>query len=172
MFEAQLDDVIFYVKRISLLDLESTLEEIEIQLHKIGRALVGEIADAYLRENHSGCVNIGPEVVYDANMNVIEPIQNLKDTGRSIENVIVGNAMATFQEGRALSIRIAARYREYSQRNSITASPPSVSRDYRQNPPAEAYEIEMMRLERKLPNLTAEEGRYLSELYSRIDQKV
>lgn len=165
VFKVQMDDMFCYAKALSLSDMESTPDEVEERFVDIFKALIMELAGSYLYDNYPS-VNIDNDRVYDNDMNPIEPISELQKNQPAMQDVAVRQAVAYFNEGRALADKILRRYRKYAKTNP---SPKDVcwepQRDYLQKPPFELQEIEMMRLERKLPNLSDEEGRRLLSLY-------
>lgn len=178
VFDVQMDEVMYYTRAMALDDMETGLAEIKDKLQALAQAVVMEVAHSYLREHHGSDfgepdINVDWNCVYDKNMNVIEPIAKLTEKQHVIVNIVTRNLMSTFRKGRQLAYKIIIRRDEYLKTKVDDAAlvGPDFSpvrtrgRDYKKNPPMERIEVEIMRLERKLPNLSLDEGRRLSMLY-------
>lgn len=175
IFAQQMDDVLYYARALSLSDLESDPEEIEGKFYEISQGILADLAGVYLHDNYDDNINVDYDRVYDHNMNVIKPIQDLQDNQQKIQSIMVKSAMALFRRGRKMAYRIVKRYEEHMAirrvtRKQTTQRRAPAGRDYAQTPPSERYEIEILRLERKLPDLSPEEGQRLSLLYKYVQR--
>jgi hypothetical protein len=101
-------------------------------------------------------------------MNVIKPIKWFQEKHENIIKVMMSVMLPLFTSGRELAMRIAVKRtasigtKSSKLKHKLLAKD---TRDYQKYPPHELLSIEILRLERKLPNLSPEEGFRLSQLY-------
>lgn len=183
VFRDHTKDVFYYSKALAFTDLRSSDEDIEKKLKDVSQGVMVEAIGMYLNANHSkkGTVDIvvGPDGVYDKDMNEITALRELSLKHEEITTVMVSSWMSVFSRGRKLANKIVDRDSKYVRRHAASmyeASPKDANwsaqaRDYSANPPREALDIEIMRLEARLPNITEEDGKRLSELYAMCDSR-
>jgi hypothetical protein len=77
--------------------------------------------------------------------------------------------MQEYERGQAIAYEVNQRVRLFEEKFVGPQPPPKEEKPpvaQRKDPPLEVYEIEMMRLERRLPFLSNDEGNRLSQLYA------
>jgi len=186
LFDLHMDDALYYAKALSFSSIADDTSAMEDHFHLLVERALTESANLYLQQNHSSEeglleINIAYDCVYDKNMSVIKPVKRLLDRRKEIVRASLKHVMATFQRGRKLAQKIAARHNNYARLQNLKKytrpSPKDQNweplacipkRDYSKRPAEEMLEVEIMRLERKLPNLSTEEGYRLSSLYKQL----
>ena len=172
-FSHNMEDFFCYARSLSLTDLDSTPASVRRRFHSISDGILGEYIKVYLTENFASDqgkleVDAVDGIVYDKNMNPIPAISLVKQRRDEVLKEILDSIMAEFVRGRRLAQEIVERLDRTSKGKKAPPQVPQIqapSRNYRSDPPTEVLEVEMMRLERRLPNLTEEEGKRLSLLY-------
>jgi hypothetical protein len=180
LFRAQMEDLKCYSKALSLTDLNSDLDEVKEKLEVICQGILAEAVNVFLRRDYSDDggsveINVAKRTVYDKDMNPILPLKGFQENQRKIVLAMMAEVLPIFENGRELAIRIIERRRKYlhsGPKKVRTGLQTTTRRDYEKFPPKELLSIELMRLERKLPNLSPEEGLRLSELYQQVQAKV
>lgn len=168
-FSHNMEDFFYYARSMALTDLDSTPASVRRRFHSISDGILSESIKVYLTENFASDqgkleVDAVDGIVYDKNMNPIPAISLVKQRREEVIKEILDSIMAEFVRGRRLAKEIVGRIDKAPK----PKAPPQIqapSRNYRSDPPTEALEVEMMRLERRLPNLTEDEGKRLSLLY-------
>jgi len=175
VFCYQMEDLKCYSKALSLTDLSSDMDEIKRRLEIICQAILVEVVNIYLRRDYSDQagsieVNVTKREVYDKDMNLITPLKKFQENQEKIITAMMFTAIPIFSRGRDLALKIIKRKEHYLDfgHEKIDTLPEKPTRDYIKYPPRELLSIEIMRLERKLPNLSHEEGLRLSELYQKV----
>lgn len=179
MFSHATDDFVCYARHQSLVDASSTESMMRDKFRKSAIGILGEAVKMFVAEKYAGDggrldVHVYNEEFLDKEMVPIPEIANIRSKSRSIVDRMVDGAMEEFEKGRALAFEISARAEQYEARFIGSPSPKALpapkppKKDLVANPPLEVLEIEMMRLERKLPVLSEAEGTRLSQLYMLI----
>ena len=175
VFDVQIDEALYFSRAMAFDDTESLLNEIEEKFGEVAQSVLMEVANSYLETRHGSDdgkpqVNVDWDCVYDRDMNVIEPIAKLTEKQNVIVSIITKSCMSMFRKGRRLAHRIISKRDAFLRTKSYHVQKdiqwrPTARRDYRKRPPMERVEVEIMRLERKLPNISPKEGKRLSLLY-------
>lgn len=171
-FAQNMEDFFCYARSLALTDLDSTPASVRRRFQSISDGIISESVKIYLTENFSSDqgkieVDAVDGIVYDKNMNPIPAIGIVKQRREEVLKEILDSIMAEFSRGRRLAKEIVSRVEKNRKALPMSAVPASTdsSRNYRSEPPTEVMEVELMRLERKLPNVTSDEGKRLSVLY-------
>lgn len=179
MFSHASEDFVCYVRHQSLIDTSSTEAMMRDRFRK---SVIGIIADAvkiFVGERYVGPdgrldVHVYNEEFLDKAMVPIPEIAKVRSRSKAIIDGMVDCAMEEFEKGRALAFEVNARSEQYEARFIGSPSPQAPKalpapkppkKDIMAHLPLEVLEIEMMRLERKLPGLSDSEGTRLSQLY-------
>lgn len=166
LFDRHMEEFVCCVKTWALSDLKSSPAQVKEKFTNVSYGILSESVKLFLSKNYSkedGSLNveITDTEIYDVKHNRIPAIMMLRDRQEEIISFMVASAMRDFDSGRKLAKLIVGRARKFeSDRLDKGEAPGTTSRI-----PAEAIEVEIMRLERRLSVLTPEEGRRLSELY-------
>lgn len=178
-----LEDLFYRIRSWALLDNKSQIEKVRERVNKMAVGVIMEAVKVYLAKHYADNWNVFDDNVFDGNMSSIRPIELVKVHRNAMIEIIEREAIKEFSRGRELAGVVVARAREYLLRKEhgepspkdpnwdYFALPPKPPRDYEETPPAEAIEVEIMRLERKLPSLSPDEGKRLKELYERCAGK-
>lgn len=187
LFDACIDDALYYAKSVSIKGIDAEIEDANEFFRELVERALMEAANVYLKEYYasdSGIleVNVTYDCVYDKDMNTIRPLKKILDRRDEIIDVSLNHIMSSYMKGRKIAKRLEARKGEYERQKALKngviqpspkdanwepALPAVQKRDYRKKPPQELLDVEIMRLERKLPNLSSQEGLRLSELYAK-----
>lgn len=181
LFGKNIEDMFYRIRSWALSDTKTPIDQMKERINKICKAIVLESIKTYLHRNyeHNWSVSVSKGDLLDNDMNVIEPIQTIKQHQKEIISVLEGEAMAEFNRGRNMANSIVSRAREFVSRKlssptsstswdySVPSAPP---RNYEEMPPLERLEIEIMRLEQKLPSLSSREAERLKELYDKCNK--
>jgi len=166
LFDRHMEEFVCCVKTWALADLKSSSAQVKEKFTNVSYGILSEAVKLYLSKNYSKedgslDVEITDTEIYDVKHNRIPSIMMLRERQEEIVSFMVASAMKDFEAGRKLAKSIIGRARKFeSDRLDKGEAPGTTSRV-----PAEAIEVEIMRLERRLSNLTPEEGKKLSELY-------
>lgn len=165
LFDRHMDEFACCVKTWALSDLKSSSEDVKERFTNVSYGILSEavklfLSEKYSKEDGSLSVEITESEIYDEGHHRIPAIVALRERQEEIIEFMVRNAMRDFEAGRRLAKVIVARARKFESDKMDGARPPARSRI-----PAEAIEVEIMRLEKRLSELTPEEGRRLSGLY-------
>ena len=159
LFDVYLDDFFCCIKSWAMTDLKSPSSEVRARLENVLRGIIAEAIKSYLRENHAE-FNISNDHVFDRDMKEIPAILQIRTHQARILACLMEQAMSDFEKGRQLAIIVVDRANKYVAIPSAKV----------QQTPIESYEIEIMRLEQRLPNLATDEAKRLSELYALLKE--
>ena len=159
LFDIYLDDFFCCVKSWAMSDLKSASLDVQARLENVLRGIIYEAIKSYLHENHAE-FNVSNDHVFDRDMKEIPSIVQIRTHQARILSCLMEQAMSDFEKGRQLAVIVVDRANKY------VASPSAKV----QQTPMESYEIEIMRLEQRLPNLATEEAKRLSELYALLKE--
>jgi hypothetical protein len=166
VFDQHWNDMIYCVRSWALTDAVIGIDLVTERLEKVSKGIVAEAIKTYLSDNFMSAdgvleLNVG-ETIYDKNLNAIPAIEQIKKHQLKIVSCMVSQCVEEFEYGRMLAIQIVERSKRYAEFNDTHGQLP---RDYISNPPAEAFEAEVMRIEHRLPKISKSEGTRLIELY-------
>jgi hypothetical protein len=157
------------IKALALADLTTPISEIQVQIQKAIQSAITMAVESFLRTEYPSVnggmnVNIGDNVIYDQHMHVIKPFQILQEHQVEILSKMTEDYLNMFCTGRELAKNLAERNKTYISSHKYKPEISSV-RDYALQPPLELKSIEIMRLERRMPNLSSDEKARLRDLY-------
>ena len=128
-------------------------------LRKYVEGIIAASVKCYLDEHYMDKfgaveVNVDQQGIYDKNMRPIHALEVLHQSHKQVMGLLVARGMYEFTKGRHLAKIMEAR---------------AAAKQYHMIMPGvqtkEQLEVEVLRLERKLPNLTLEETARLKKLY-------
>lgn len=174
-FSQNMEDFSCYARSVALTDLDSANDSIRKRFESISDGIITESIKVYLSENfasENGKLEIDAVdgIIYDKNMKPIPAISMVKQHRQQVLKEVLDSIMAEFSRGRKLAKEIVARMEPFIAPQDEVTMTEVASRDYRKNPPLEVFEVEVMRIENKLPDITVEEGKRLSYLYSLLKE--
>jgi len=160
-FEEFLDDFTYYVRSLSMIDMKSPEEVIRYKLKMMCKGLIVEAVKVFLKAKYndgSGVVrvNLTDEGIFDQHMRPLPEISEMRTKQADVVECILDEAMHEFVKGRELAIQVVERAKNFEANRTDQVV---------YEPPTEEIEIEILRLERKLPNITNEEANKLLEYY-------
>jgi hypothetical protein len=157
------------IKALALADLSTPMPEIQVQIQKAVQAAITSAVEAFLQTEYPSVnggmnVSIGDNSIYDQHMRPIKPFQTLQEHRVEIVSQITEDYLEIFSRGRELGQKMFERNDAYIRaREHMSEDPPA--RDYGLRPPLEFKSIEIMRLERRMPDLSDAEKARLRDLY-------
>jgi hypothetical protein len=140
----------------------------------VSRGILADVVKAFLSEEYVSEEG-HPEIyvtasgILDKDMNPIPELEFLQSVSDKILDMLVEEAVSELEAGEVLFGQISARAELFDNKYVTRSNPPPTPRT---EPPTEALEIEMMRLERRLPTLSKDEGERLSHLYVILNHTV
>lgn len=168
MFDENMEDYVYFVRSEALNDSEITESRMRSKLRKFAESIIAASVKHFLNENYADDygdveLNVNEDGVFDKNMKRIEEIEQIRKTQREIMSLMVSRGMYEFAKGRHL-----ARIMDSRSRDSKEPSPKDANWMPTQSkcPMLEQTEIEILRLERLLPNIKPEDAKRLAELYA------
>lgn len=160
-FDLLEEDFSYYVKSISMLDLKTPIEYVKIKFMDICKSIVYQSVITFLCEKYNNEINISNNEIYDKNMNILPEISEMKRKYYEIVYILLEKSIKDFKKGRNISKEIVQRV--VSKSNTKPGKSKFI--------PLEKIEIEMYKIEKKLPNITEEEANELKKYYSIICEK-
>ena len=159
-FDDFLDDFTYYVKSLSMIDLRTPEEVIRYKLKQLCKAMIIEAVKVFLQVNYKDQngvvrVNLTDEGIYDKNMKPLPGISEIRSKQADVVECILDEAMHDFEKGRELAFQVVERAKAFDVEGESFSSEPL----------NEEIEVNILRLERKLPKLTPEEAQKLTEYY-------
>jgi len=166
-FNDYLDDFTYYVKSLSMLDLRTPEEVIKDELRHFCKKLIVEAVKAFLQSHYKDAsgnlkFNLTKDGIYDEHMKPLREISEIKNKQAEVVECVLAEAMHEFAKGRELALQVVERARSYAANKA---------EGVKHEPSTEEIEIEVLRLERKLPNLTEEEASKLTECYNILNTR-
>ncbi len=166
-YVSQIADFLYFVRSLALVDMKSDEEKIREKIQSIGSVLLQKTVKFFLIDKYGTMpdgtirVSVTEKEIRDMKGNIIEEIVKFKENLKSIGEQLLELGSEEFEKGRKIALEITQRIK-----NSTNAEKRRIlERDFNTTPPMEMLEIEMLRLERKLPFLSQEEGKRLVSLY-------
>jgi hypothetical protein len=167
-FDTWVNEFMHYVKSLSMEDLKTPENIIEDEFLGMCRGIIVESIKAFLNsrqvEDNSFTINVSKDhVVYDKNMDPLPEILAIKETQEEIVSFLLSSAMKEFKKGRRLFSKMVKRSNDFTNKDRKTSRPIKT--------PFESIEIEVIRLENRLLELSPEETTRLIECYKIIRSK-
>ena len=165
----QVEDFMYFVRSLSLVETKTEEEKIREKLHEVTSIVLQKTVKYFLTEKCGKAadgtikVTIIDKEIHDINGKLVEEVVDFKKNLKAISDQIIELGMEEFGKGRVIALEITERLKESTNKVHRKV----VQRDYSVAPPLEQMEVEMIRLEKKLPFLSHEEGRKLADLYDR-----
>lgn len=164
-FSVNMDDFVYYAKSVALTELDTSIDSVRKRFENISIGILGESVKVFLEENYTGedghpNISVEGANVYDSNMQPIAAIDALRSRRIEVVDEMINSTMSEFSRGRRLARTIVARL----------GVPVDGERNYDVAPPLEQMEVELMRLERLLPRVSAAQAKRMMELYSIMEQ--
>lgn len=173
LFSQGIEDLMCYVRSQAMTGARPWLQPRDT-FRTVSRGILADVVKAFLSEKFVS-EDGHPEIfvtangILDRDMNPIPELEFLQSVSDQILDLLVETAMTELEAGEELFKQISARAERFD--NKYVAKPaPTVPQHA--EPPLESLEIEMMRLERRLPTLSKEEGERLSCLYVLLNHTV
>jgi len=159
-FIENFEELTCFIKSLALNNI-ATEDKMKNSLKKYAEGLIAASVKCYLEENYADSfggveININGRGIYDKNIKPIRALETIHGSHKEIINFIVAKEMYEFTKGRHLARIMENRVNSkvFKMDNNVCSK--------------EQVEVEIMRLERKLPNLTPEEAEKLKKCYSVI----
>jgi hypothetical protein len=167
IFNDNLDEYVYYARSEALKNFDITERSMKLTLKKIAEGIVAAsvkkfLNDRYADQNGEVQLNVGDAGVFDKNMNPIPEITKIRETQKEILSLIVSRGMYEFVKGRHLAKGMTSRAKRRQ------ATPGGQLKAYCSGENPEQVEVEIMRLEKLLPNLDQDQGKKLVGLYSKL----
>ena len=161
LFDANIEEFTYYVRMAALADETVTEQEMRLRLKKLAEGVVAASVKSFLDDKYTNAngeveINVGDNGVFDKDMRPIPEVDQIRKQQHEMVNVLVARGMYEFAKGRHLATM--------ATKKKVTAAQYNAQR----KKGAEDLEVEMMRLERKLPNIGGDDAARLSELYSSL----
>lgn len=170
MFDENMEDYVYFVRSEALNDTEITESRMRSKLRKFAEGIIAASVKHFLNENYADDygdveLNVNEDGVFDKNMKRIDEIEQIRKTQREITSLMVSRGMYEFAKGRHLARIMDSRSRD----SKLEPSPKDANWMPTQAKFAvEQTEIEIIRLERMLPNIKPEHAKRLGELYASL----
>lgn len=172
VFDEHMDEFVYYVKFNALSEPDLPDRKMRIRLRKLAEGIIAAALKRFLEDKFADDtgelgLNINETGVYDRNMKRIDAIEKIKKGQKEMVSLMVSRGMDEFVKGKLLARSILSRARDYrdgqeSPKDANWQLPaPPINRAA-----LEQVEIQIMRLERKLPSIDDEGARLLAALYS------
>jgi len=161
-FESNMEEFSFFVKAEALSNASRSEADMRKMAKETCEKILSQSVKTYLSDNFSnedGVLNVMVDngIVYDKDMQPVRAISAIKENMSKISEVIVENVIEQFSAGRKIAQEIVSRMMHYKDaKGTRQCQPPSL----------EALEIEKMRIERSLPNISPYGAKRLCVLYS------
>jgi hypothetical protein len=170
-FDDGLSELLCYVKSEALKNTEFSDEVMQKKFEAACKVMVVDSLKVFLYQRHAtddGKFNINYDgnVVYDKNFSPIPEVLKIRQRHQEVIDALMAAIMDDYHRGRTLFASIVSRIPDYKPRKDRFNKPLAYLSI--QRTPGEVLEIEIMRLEGRLPNLTVEEGNLLSSLYRKL----
>lgn len=171
VFDEHMDEFIYYVKFSALSEPDMPDRKMKIKLRRLAEGVIAAALKRFLNDKFADDtgdlgLNVNESGVYDRNMQRIDAIEKIKKSQKEMIALMVSRGMDEFVKGKALAQAIISRARQYQGE----PSPKDVNWQLPAPPinraALEQIEIQILRLERKLPAIDEEGARLLTALYS------
>lgn len=188
VFDDNMEEMVYFIRSEALTNLEITESKMRSRLRKLSETILAASVKRFLNENYAddyGYVelNVEGQDVYDRNIRPISQIETIRKSQREIMSLMVSRGMYEFAKGRHLARIMETRSNE---NNSMPEPSPKDTnwalgdhkdkRMFKTKRPStkskttmlEQVEVQILRLERLLPNISKEDGKLLSKLYAKL----
>jgi hypothetical protein len=164
IFEENFDEFMYYVRSEALNNREITDKAMRIRLKNLAEGIIAASVKKFLNDNYADSmggveINVNDNGVYDRDMHPIPAIDKIRKNQKGITALMVSRGMYEFAKGRVL-------LNQSGKPEASQSQPKTAHRDT--TPTVEAVEIDVMRLEGRLPNISKEEGELLASLYDKL----
>lgn len=171
VFDENMDEFIYYVRFYALSEPDTSSGKMRSKLRKLAEGILAMALKRFLEDNYtdeSGQIdlNVADEAVYDRNMQPIDAIEKIRNSQKEMMSLMVSRGMYEFAKGKCLAKSITDRIQRDLETSNLTGQPEEGPK----TDAMEQIEIQIMRLERRLPKLDNEDGRLLLALYGRIKE--
>lgn len=161
LFDANMEEFTYYIRMAALADETVTDQEMRLRLKKLAEGVVAASVKSFLDDKYTNDkgdveINVGDNGVFDKDMHPIPEVDQIRKVQHEMVNVLVARGMYEFAKGRHLATVVKKAKVATAQYNA------------QRKKGAEDLEIEVMRLERKLPDIGGDDAARLSELYSSL----
>lgn len=171
IFDENMEELVYFVRSSALNNPEITESTMRRELRKLSEGVLVASIKRFLNDKYADDfgnyeLNIADDdSVYDRNMKPIEAIEKIKKCQKTMTRLMVSRGMYEFAKGRSLvkmmDSRVVQSFKPKVKMEQCSEAVPA-------QPVLELAEIEILRLERKLPALNSAEAALLSSLYSRL----
>jgi len=163
----QMEDFMYFIKSLSLVETKTDEDKIRERVQEIISTILQKTIKHFLITKcgtaTDGTIKVAifNNEIHDLSGKIVVEVVEFKKNLKTISEQILELGMEEFEKGRRIALEITERLK-----NSTNKIPRKVvQRDFNVVPPLEQIEVEMIRLEKKLPFLSHEEGRRLADLY-------
>lgn len=163
----QMEDFMYFVRSLAFVDTKSEEDKIKEKITNVVSTILQKTVKFFLTSKYgtgqdgSIKVTVIDNEIHSPNGKVVEEIVEFKKSLKTISEQIMELGMDEFEKGRKIALGVTERLKNSINKNKNII----IERDYNDTPPLEAIEIQILKIEKKLPNISKEEGRELSELY-------
>ncbi len=166
-FAHAVDDFFCYIKHKAIFD---PCDDVRASFESVASGIITDSVKIFVGQNYVSDagrleLHISNDEFLDKAMMPVAEIITVKQKSHAIVKLIVTLATEDYERGRVLAFDISSRMKKYEEKFVGPHVPETPPLDLSINPPMEMLEIEMMRLERRLPALSNDEGNRLSQLY-------
>lgn len=164
-FEAFVDELICYVRCLSLVDLRTPVPIVRESMRQFCHQVLVASVKTFLAQKHDSeeTIRISDDMIYDDDMNPLPEMIGLRDKQEDIVGALLDASMTEFERGRKLGVSIVSRAHRFVQDTGPSGSPIE--------PLREVIEIEMMRLERRIKQLDEDDIKRLCSCYKSLRNK-
>ncbi len=171
-FDENMEEYTYFIRSEALNNFSITESKMKSKLRKLSEGIIAASVKRYLNENFSDDfgeveLNVNDEGVYDRNMQPISALEKIRKSQREIMSLMISRGMDEFNKGRQLARIIDARTHDLLK-NEPSPKDVNWSPTRSKAMMLEQVEIEIMRLERRLPSISPEDAKHLAELYAKI----
>jgi len=173
VFDDNLEEFVYYVRSEALSLYAVSSRIMKTRLRRLAENIIAAAVKKYLTDNYSDAtgdveLNVNEAGIYDKHMQPITALERIRKTQKEMTTLMVQRGMYEFAKGRHL-----AKIMESRNDDQKGPNPKEVTWEKKQlptpvKPLLELIEIQILNLESKLPDLTAEQGRTLARLYKEI----
>ena len=158
-FERGAEELACYVRSIALVSLKIPEETVRKQFASISLGIIVNAVKASV-EARLGDGEVSSGVICGKRMHVEPELMEINNRKQEIIDCLVDFSMELFSKGRKLGRQIVSRARPMGRRPSLS-----------EKSPLEAIEVEIMRLENKLPNISKIEALRLGDCYQMAERR-
>jgi hypothetical protein len=169
VFSINLEDTLYGIRSWALIDVKTEIATVKLRIKKMAINLVMESIKVYLEKNFEKNWNVKEDELFDGEMKKIPAVESIKAQQALIIDALEQLLIQEFMLGREIAEDVIDRAQSCAETRSLYSSP---ARNYKECPPLEQIEAEIIHLEGKLPNLSLSEAQKLRELYEKCAGKL